>query len=590
MIFLLILTFLDYSIPNREYKVNLLLEKRWVDFGNDSLSSEFIRELENVNSIDELYLLDSLFLSKVLYSKSDFVESRLINLVRSNEEFIHTSLSDNYSRRGISDLKNNNEERGVRELNFSFELDPSRKSIPIILIKYYFPNWRKVLINLKKYFSTYEFLNNKVSIIINILYFIIIFLGVVYIAIIISGFFKTVPFLSEWVRQRMKISSLWIPAIIFALFVWLPVLMFIVIIAGISIIKLTKRAYIKLAIISFITPFLIAYTNSIKTNFSNNSSVYLSYKARYDPYNFSVDELKFPYAYAVKGIELAESAEFAEAESLFQKGYDNNESLIFMVNLASLNFSKENYGEALDLSKRIVNIDPENPIANLILATIYLDRLDFEEVTMYIERATRSGPEYAERELPIFQYPPDKWLIGKIFKASGMGNFIIGSKLYIFFILGIFFVVLSLIKRLKDDFCPICNRILINRVKIENEKICDVCALQLSMTDSKSIRERLKRYIRRRAYRIKLIKYLIMNLIFPGSAHLYKSKWFLGIILLFLGAIFLFVYAGPFYSEYEVTHQFEMSNLGYIFIYLLVIYYILLIFLTWRLTTDGNRR
>lgn len=590
MIFLLIFSFSGYNISNREYKVNLLLEKNWVNFGIDSLSSEFTRELENVNSIDELHLLDSLFLSKGLYSKSDFVELKLIKLVKSNEKFIHTSLSNNYSRMGISDLKNNDSERGVRKLNFSFKLDPSRKSIPIVLIKYYFPNWQKVLNNLKKYFSTYAFLNNRVSIIINIIYFIIIFLGVIYIAIIISGFFKTVPFLSEWVRQRMKISSLWIPAIIFALFVWLPVLIFIVIIAGISLIKLTKRAYIKLAIISFIIPFLIAYTNSIKTNFSDNSSVYLSYKARYDPYNFSVVELRFPYAYAVKGIELAKSAESIRAESLFQKGYDNNGSLIFLVNLSSLNFSQKNYSEALDLSEKIVNIDPENPIANLILATIYLDRLDFEEVTMYIERATRSGPEYAERELPIYQYPPDKWLIGQIFKASGMGKFIIRSKMYIFFILGIFFVVLSLIKRLKDEFCPICNRVLINRVKIEDEKLCDVCALQLSMTDSKSIRERLKRYIRRRTYRLKLIKYFIMNLILPGSAHLYKRQWFLGISLLLLGSILLFIYAGPFYSEHEVFQQFEMPNLGYIFIYLLVIYYILVMFLTWRLTIDGDRR
>jgi len=590
MIFLLIFTFSVYNITNREYKVNSLLENRWISFVNDSFSNEFTREVENLDSIDELYLLDSIFLSKGLYSKSDFVESRLIKLVRSNENFIHTSLSNNYSRRGILELKNNDEERGVRELNFAFKLDPSRKSIPIFLVKYYFPNWQKVLINLKKYFSTYVFLNNKLSIIINIIYFIIIFIGAIYIAIIISGFFKTVPFLSEWVRQRLKISSFWIPAVIFALFVWFPILIFIVIIAAISLIKLTKKSYTKLAIISFITPFLIAYTNSIKTNFSNNSSLYISYMARYDPYNFSIDELKFPYAYAVKGIELANSVEFIGAKSLFQKGYDNNGSLIFMVNLASLNFSQKNYSEALDLSKKIVNIDPENPIANLILATIYLDRLDFEEVTMYIEKATRSGPEYAERELPIYQYPPDKWLFGQIFKASRMGNFIVRSKLYIFFILGIFFVVLSLIKRLKDEFCPICDRVLINRVKIEDEKICDVCALQLSMTDSKSIRERLKRYIRRRTYRLKLIKYFIMNLIFPGSAHLFKNKWFLGIILILLGSILLFIYAGPFYSEYGVIHQFEMSNLGYIFIYLLVIYYILVIFLTWRLTINGDRR
>lgn len=590
MIFLLIFSFLSYNIPYREYKANLLLRNIWINFESDILSSEFIRGMEGINSIEELYLLDSLFLSKGLYSKSDFVHSKLIKLVRSNENFIHTSLSNNYSRRGILDLKNNDAEKGIRELNFSFQLDPSRKSIPIVLIKYYFPNWQKVLINLKKYFSTYAFLNNRVGLIMNIIYFTIIFLGAIYIAIIISGLFKTVPFLSEWVRQRMKISSLWIPAIIFSLFVWLHILIFLVIIAGISLIKLTKKAYIKLAIISFITPFFIAYTNEIMTNFSNNSPVYLSYMARYDPYNFTVDELKFPYAYAVKGIELAKRAETVRAESLFQKGYNNNESLIFMANLASLNFSQKNYDKALDLSKKIVSIDPENPIANLTMATIYLERLNFEEVTMYIERATRSGPEYAERELPIYQYPPDNWLIGEIFKASGIGKFIIRSKLYIFFILGIFFVILSLIKRSKEDFCPLCDRVLINRVKIEDENICDICASQLSMTDSKSIRERLKRYIRRKTYRLKLIKYFIMNLIFPGSAHLYKSKWFLGIFLLILDSILLFIYTGPFYSESEVFHQFEISNLGNIFIYLIVIYYIIVMFLTWRLTINGDRR
>ena len=585
----LILSILNYTIPNREIKINSFLSERWLRLESDSLVPDFIKAVEDVGSISDLYLLDSLVLLKGLYSKSDFIEGELLNLIKDDDEFIHSTISRNYLKRGILDLEAGIEEKGIRELRFSLLVDPSRRIIPIILMKYNFPIWGEVFKNLKEYFYTYIFLDNWISIIVKIMSLITIFLGTLYIAIVISGLFKSVPFLSEWVRQRMKISSLWIPALLFSLFVWLPILTFLAILIGISLIKLRKKSYIRLAIISFIFPLILAYTFEIKLNFSSNSPAYHSYKSRYDPYNYSIDEVEFPYGYAVKGVEMAMIGESSKAESLFEKGYENNESLIFLVNLSSLYFSENNYNDALAFSEKVVSIDPDNPIANLTMATIYLDRLDFEVVSKYIEIATKSGYEFAERELPIYQYPPDSWLLSEIFKVGGMGKFIKESKLYFFFILAVFFTVLSSIRRVQDEYCPICGRVLINSIKIEEKKVCDICAERLSMTESKSIRERLKRYTRRKSDRIALFKYFVMNLIFPGSAHIYGKKWLSGMVLLLLGSLLLFIYIGPFYSQSEEIMQYEISVGNNIFIYFIIFYYLLVLFLTWRLSTNGDR-
>lgn len=590
MLLVLILSGLNYTIPDRDSKIKAFLSQRWLNMKSDSLLPDFRGVIDGMSSIDELYLLDSLMLSAALYSKSDFVESRLLKVIKCDDKFVHSSIARNYAKRGVLDLKAGNVDKAQRELKFALKSDPSNRNIPIILMKCNIPKWGKVCRNLWEYFYTYGFLDNRVSLIENIMFLFVIFLGLVYIAFVISGLFESVPFLSEWVRQRMKISNLWVPALLFSLFVWLPILIFLAILVGISFVKMSKKSLINLTVLSVIFPLAIAYTNQIKVNFSTDSPTYQVFKARCDPYNYRINESENPYGYVVKGIEAARMGELTRAESLFQKGYEEKESLIFLTNAASVYFKEGNYDDALSFCKKVVSLDPDNPISNLIMATIYLDRLDFDEVSEYIERATKSGPEFADRELPIYQYPPDSWLLSDIFRASGVGLYIKESKLYIFFILTVFFVILSSIKRLKDGLCPICGRILINSVKIGEEKVCDICADKLSVTESKSIRERLKRRTKNRSHRVTRLKNFIMNLIFPGSAHLYNRKSFTGIGLLLLGSVLLVIYVAPLYFSSSDVIQYKASIGNIIYRYSLIIYYLLVLLLTWRLGANGDRR
>ncbi|MCK4571564.1 hypothetical protein KAT89_01400, partial [candidate division WOR-3 bacterium] len=97
----LILSILNYTIPNREIKINSFLSERWLRLESDSLVPDFIKAVEDVGSISDLYLLDSLVLLKGLYSKSDFIEGELLNLIKDDDEFIHSIISRNYLKRGI---------------------------------------------------------------------------------------------------------------------------------------------------------------------------------------------------------------------------------------------------------------------------------------------------------------------------------------------------------------------------------------------------------------------------------------------------------------------------------------------------------
>jgi len=584
-VLVIILSILNYTIPKRNLKINSFLREEWLQMDSDSLTPGFREAVRDMDSISDLYLLDSLMLSNALYSKSDLVESELIKLIKNDNKFIHSTIANHYAKHGIQDLNAGDVDRGLHELNFALQLDPSRSSIPIILMKYNF-SFR----DLENYFSTYRFLNNKIRLIVNIMFLFIIFLVFLYFALVISGLFRSVPFLSEWVRQRMGIDDLWVPALLFAFFVWFPILTFLAILVGISLVKMTKKLFIRLAIISVIFPLTVAYINNIRVNFSSNSPAYHSFKARYDPYNYSINEPESPYGYAVKGIELARMGELSKSESLFQKGYNSNENLIFMVNLSSVYFSKGKYDESLNLCKKIISLDHDNPITNLTIANIYLIRLDFEEASIYLDRVTKSGSKFADRELPIYKYPPDTWLLSEIFGLRGIGQFIKGSKLYVSFILMVLFLILSFVKRLKDEFCPICDRILIKGVKIEGEKVCDICANKLTITESKSIRKRLKRLTKKKSHRMAIIKNFTMNLILPGTAHIYKNIWLVGIGLLLLGSVLLVIYIGPFYTNSGEIIRYETSTPNSIYRYIIILYYLLVSFLTWRLSADGDRR
>lgn len=580
----------NYSLSYENLNLSSFLQNKLIGVEDGNSLLDFKKSIESMSSIQGLFKLDSTLLSHSLYSKSDFVEGRLLKVIRDDNGFVHSTLSGEYLKQGLKDLKANKIESGQRELKFALDLDPSNRIVPLILLKYNIRDWRRVCEGLKGYFSTYRFFDNKVTLLINFMFFLIIFFALVYIAFIISGLVRSVPFISEWVRVKMGINGLSVPALLFCLFVWLPILPFLAILTGISFVKMPRSVLIRLAFFSVILPLTTIYTYKVRSNADLDGPIYNSFKARYDPYNYGIDEPQSPYGYAVKGIEMGRNGELSRAELLFQKGYENKKSLIFLMNLSSVYFSKGQYEEALSLCKKIISMEPHNPIANLTMANIYLDQLDFEKASMYLDIAAKSGPEFTDRVPPVYQYPPDGWLFGSIFRVSGIIQYIKEGRVYYFFILAVFLLLLFFSRRSKDEFCPICGRIIIRGIKIEGEIICDICVKELSLTKSKSIRERLKRRIIKKSHRTARFGNFVMNIILPGSAHLYRKRWLTGVWLLFVTSLLLTIYIGPFYSLMGSTIQYRAFIGNNIYIFSLIFYYFIMLILTWRLTSYGNGR
>lgn len=588
--FFLFISFLNGFAEFRDYNPGVSTREEWLSMDKQSLLIRFDRIIEEENSIIGLYRLDSLLLAHSLYPNSEAVEGKLLKVIRNDYNFIHSYYAKEYCRRGVGDLIKGNVEKGLRELEFGFQLDPSNGNIPLILAKYNILGWGKAYRNLHQYFSTFKYLDNKVNFVMGIVFLTIIFIAIMSTVILVSGLVKSLLYLSVLVREKWNIDGFWVIALLFFLFVWLPIAVFLVVLVGFSLVKMPKEYLRRLFILSLVLPFIIGSANQIQLNFSPDRGSYNLFKARYDPYNYTIKESDSPYSYAVSGIELTKEGEFYKAKSLFRKGYEDKESIIFLINLSQVYFKEGEMDSVLDICKRITSIDPDNAIANITMTNIYLDRLDFEEASKYIDRATESSKSLENKELPIYQYPPDNWLLGNIVSISGVIEHIKGSKSYILFILAAFFIVLSIGRSPTDERCPICNKVIIRGHNYEEENVCNRCYTELSQTGSKSIRERMKRHIRRKANRIIVFRNFGMNLILPGSAHFYKKRWLSGSILILLGSILLVVYLTPLFFIEEQIIYYKTTIGNSIFSCLVGIFYLLVLVLTWRLSKDGTGR
>jgi uncharacterized membrane protein len=117
-----------------------------------------------------------------------------------------------------------------------------------------------------------------------------------------------------------------------------------------------------------------------------------------------------------------------------------------------------------------------------------------------------------------------------------------------------------------------------------------VCSTKLSLTKSKSIRERLKRRILAKAHKVDKFTNVFMSLIVPGSAHIYKKRHFQGIVICFFTAIFILIFLYSIFSEPAENLKYK-SYIGInILKFALVVFYSVLIFSSWRLEPHGNGR
>ena len=335
------------------------------------LKNSFESTLSGTNSFEGLSKLDRRLLSKNLFEESEAVEEKLIRLVRKDNNYINSSLARKYLSWGIEDLKRGNIEKGKIELSFANKLDPSDRRILLTIVKTSFPNLVKTTKNLFVYFSSFRYLNNKFLLIKSFILFIIIFSFCVLMATITANIVFSLNYVTKWIQRKVNLNGLWIGAILFAMFVWIPLQYIFLIIVAISLFKMNKTDLIKCAVILFFLPFMLSYSYIISKNFNARSYLYREFRARSNPYNYSLDSPITPYGYSIKAIEESKKGNFNTAKELLEKGYNIRRDVNYLENLCSVYYAEGDTAKAMNMCNNVILEYPENEIANITIIKIF---------------------------------------------------------------------------------------------------------------------------------------------------------------------------------------------------------------------------
>lgn len=557
-------------------------------FSVSKLKRSFENTLTATTSFEELSELDRRLLSKDLFEESEVVEEKLLGLVRKNCEYINSALAYKYLSWAIEDLKKGYVKKGKIELEFANKLDPSNRRVLLTMVKTNFPNLIQTTKLLWVYLLSFRYLNNKVFFVKSFILFLILFALWVLLATVGASIVFSLTYITKWIQRKVNLNGLWIGAILFAMFVWLPLQYVFLIIVAISLLKMDKTDLIKSAVILFLFPFLLSYSYIISKNFNPRSYLYKEFQARSNPYSYNLDSPVTPYGYSIKAIEKAKAEDFSSARELLEKGYNMRRDVNYLENLCSVYFAEGDTAKALNMCDNIVAEYPENQTAHITIISILYDQLKFDEADAHMKKSGFRLTDASSREPPIYNYPSVSWLYKYIFIPRGLFKNLAEKKLYLFIIIAICMFVITFFKKEEVRYCPICKSYMLEDRK--NERLCMVCSTKLSLTKSKSIRERLKRRILAKAIKVDKFTNIFMNLIVPGSAHIYKKRHFQGTVICFFVAIFLLIFLCSIFSEPAENLKYRSYIGGNMLKFALVVFYSVLIFSSWRLEPHGNGR
>ncbi len=558
------------------------------NFSANTLKRSFENTLAGTTSFEGLSRLDHSLILKNLFEESEAVEKKLIEGVRKNDEFINSALANKYLNWSIEDLKEGNIKEGRRELVFASELDPSNRRILLTIVKTSFPNLIQTTKHLWVYFSSFGYLNNKVFLVKSFILFLILFTFWVLLATIGANIVFSLTYITKWIQRKVNLNGLWIGAILFAMFVWLPLQYVFLIIVAISLLKMGKTDLIKSSVILFVFPFLLSYSYIISKNFNPDSYLYKEFKARSNPYAYNLDFPVTPYGYSIKAIERAKKGDFSAAKEFLEKGYNMRRDVNYLENLCSVYYAEGDTAKALNMCDNIILEYPDNQIAHITTIKTLFSQLKFDEADTHMKKSGFRLTDISNKELPIFNYPPVKWLYKYIFIPRGLFKNLAEKKLYLIIIIAICMFISTVFKKEEARYCPICKSYMLE--DRQNENLCMVCSTKLSLTKSKSIRERLKRRILAKAIKIDKLTNILMSLIIPGSAHIYKKKHLQGIFICFFVAIFILIFLYSIFYEPAENLKYRSYIGNNIFKTSVIVFYSILMFSSWRLEPHGNGR
>jgi len=333
---------------------------------------------------------------------------------------------------------------------------------------------------------------------------------------------------------------------------------------------------------------LISYSYILSSSFNPRSSIYKEFKTRFNPYSCELDSPVTPYGYSIKGIEEARKGNLSEAKDFFEKGYNLRRDVNYLENLCSVYYAEGDTARSINMCENILSRYPKNEVANITIVKIHLNDLNFDEATNQMKKSGIQLLEISRKEIPLYRYPPERWLYKYIFVPRGLLLPLAGKNLYVMIIIGICIAIMAVFKKEKEKYCPVCKSLML--IDNNQENMCLSCITKLSLTNSKSIRERLKRRITAKAFKVDKISNILMSLIIPGSAHFYKKRYLEGMTISFFAAIFLLISLNSVFFKVEESFRYRTSIGNSIFTISLILFYSLLLYSSWRLEPYGNGR
>jgi len=260
----------------------------------------------------------------------------------------------------------------------------------------------------------------------------------------------------------------------------------------------------------------------------------------------------------------------------------------YLENLCSVYYAEGDTVKALNMCDNIILEYPDNQIAHITTIKTLFDQLKFDEADAHMKKSGFRSSDISNKELPIYNYPPVSWLYKYIFVPRGLFKTLAEKRLYFTIIIAFCISIITFFKKEEDRYCPICKSYMLEDRKDEN--LCMLCSTKLSLTKSKSIRERLKRRILAKAIKIDKLTNIFMSIIIPGSAHIYKKKHLQGIFICFFVAIFILIFLYSIFSEPAESLKYKSYIGTNMFKTSLIVFYSILMFSSWRLEPYGNGR
>ena len=543
--------------------------------------------ITRAKTLNQLFLIHILLIYRDIYSLDSEIMDKMILLLNKKNLRADLMISGKYEEMAIQEYNFGNIKRSLHLFRYANLLAPMIRRIPLegakVALRYKKARFVPFLIS---YISSIKFVNNRYVFYYNLIVIIGLFLFFVGIGLVAWGFVDSISFMARAFRIKTPFRMFWIPGFTWALFVFLPLWVFIIIAFLITLLRIGKQRGIWAGLLLVMSGLLFTGMNSISPYLKDNEKkeIILAY---YDPVNVNFKDFgETKFTRWLYGIKLLKTGRYYEARQVFKNLKVHRQYRDELSNNIGVSYFLEGkYDSALAYFKAAEEKEKNSPVYIFNIAKTYTNLLEFQKASQYFAKLKGSQKKLS---YIIEVYPPLSWYRETIFR---MRKSSIPLNLLYILIAGFILLAISIPKKSKGDmYCSVCGTVLVISLELEEKKVCEKCYIALAQSHSKGIRERIKKRIKRKADTIIQIKNLILNMIFPGIAHINNGFVMNGLFYSMLYTLLL----GTRYSDKllitESGFNIALMESSAGWFALLVIFFIFLIISTGRVSEYGSGR